>query len=368
MATSVDNYAPDLLVEIMGKPFGPDPNFDVISVSVTDTIDQADSFTLTLRAHSPQVGRFAAGGPLCWIDDPRFEEANEILIEMGYVHNRAFRFLGEITRLAASFPESGAPTFTVSGNSLQNRLQRKSVDKPFTNLTDSEIAQKAAALAKLEHKGEPTSIRYPHVSPNHADLETFLKKRAQRIGYEVVVKEKKLYFRQPGYIKKKTPDLTLEWGRNLINFSFNLSTYKMTTAATVQGSTTAHGGDKTVLISKATAGSESVKMGDISGPELALRNFGEEKEDMVPEHDVLNQQEANLMTKAHLDAKALDYIKGSGACIGNPQLVAGTVVQVTGIGQRFSGPYYVIATTHTMDATGYRTSFEVKRNARNVVS
>lgn len=374
MATSVDNYAPDLLVEIQGAPLVPGPNFDVISVNVTDTIDRADSFTLVLRGHSLQEGRFASGGHLCWIDDARFEEMNEVRIEMGYVRKRTFHFLGEITKLAVSFPESGAPTFTVSGNSLQNRLQRYYVDKPFTNLTDSEIAEQVARMVNLIPQADKTEIRYSLISPNNAHLDAFLKSRAERIGYEAVVKEKILYFRKPGYLKTSPSTLKLEWGRNLINFNFSLSIYGMVTETTVQGSNTARGGDKSALIGKAKAGSESAKMGDVSGPELAQCKFyahnptNKPNRYLVKDHDVTTQQEATVLAQAQLDAKALDYITGSGSCIGNPDLVAGTVVQVTGIGQRFSGPYYVTSTTHTMDANGYRTSFEVKRNARNVVS
>ena len=374
MTMKVDTYAPDLAVQIMGKLFGSDPKviganrtFDVISVSVTDTIDRIDSFTLAVREHSPEPARFAGGGKLFWLDDPLFEEANEVSIEMGYVNNRAFKFLGEITNLAASFPESGAPTLTVSGSSLQNRLQRHRADQPFTNVTDSQIAQKIADSAHLATNIEQTDITYPMVSPNNAHLQEFLRRRAERIGYEFFVKGKTLHFHKPGYIKKLSPAMTLEWGRNLLSFNFNLSTHNLHTQTIVQGSATAHGGDKTELVGKVTAGNESVKMGDISGSELAQDRF-KDTTTMTDDHDVTNPKDAQVRAQADHDAKALNFIKANGACMGNPQLVAGIVLQISGIGKRYSGPYYVVSTTHTIDANGYRTTFEVKRNARNATS
>ncbi len=373
MTMNVDTYAPDLAVKIMGKllgadrkRIGTDATFDVISVSATDSVEQMGSFTITVREHSPEPAHFAGGGKLFWLDNPLFEEANEVSIEMGYVNNRTFTFLGEITGLAASFPESGAPTLTISGSSLQNRLRRQQVDKPFANVTDSDIARKIAELMHLTVETDDTDITYPMVSPNNAHLFEFLKSRAKRIGYEFFVKEKKLYFRKPGYIKKLTPDLTLEWGRNLMSFSFNLSTGKMHAQTLVQGSATAHGGDKTELVAKTTAGSETVKMGDVSSSELAQSKFKDMTPILISEHDVANTKDAQTCVKAHRDAKSLDFITANGSCIGNPQLIAGIVIGISGIGKRYSGPYYVVSATHTIDANGYRTTFQAKRNARNV--
>jgi phage protein D len=61
---------------------------------------------------------------------------------------------------------------------------------------------------------------------------------------------------------------------------------------------------------------------------------------------------------------ALDYIQGEGACLGRADLKAGIVVNVTGLGKRFSGAYYVTSVTHTFaPKRGYMTTFSVRRNA-----
>ena len=45
-------------------------------------------------------------------------------------------------------------------------------------------------------------------------------------------------------------------------------------------------------------------------------------------------------------------------------LAAGKVIKIEGLGRRFSGLYYVTATSHTYTpAAGYRTAITVKRNA-----
>ncbi len=70
------------------------------------------------------------------------------------------------------------------------------------------------------------------------------------------------------------------------------------------------------------------------------------------------------MALAQLEARSLGFITGRGSVIGNPELRARMVIELKGLGKRFSGKYYVTSATHTIDAGGYRTDFEVKRNAQ----
>ena len=82
----------------------------LISVSVTDTANQADSFSITLRDRNPTPGRFAGGANLNWIDSGVFDEGNEVEIRMGYVDNLGFVFRGDITAVSASFRRMVCPT------------------------------------------------------------------------------------------------------------------------------------------------------------------------------------------------------------------------------------------------------------------
>jgi phage protein D len=55
-------------------------------------------------------------------------------------------------------------------------------------------------------------------------------------------------------------------------------------------------------------------------------------------------------------------IVASGICLGRPDLRAGDLVHIDGLGSRFSGDYAVSAARHTFDpTTGYRTSFDARR-------
>ncbi len=69
------------------------------------------------------------------------------------------------------------------------------------------------------------------------------------------------------------------------------------------------------------------------------------------------------MALAELNKASDSLIEGEGECIGIPQIRTGVTICLEKLGKRFSGKYYVKGTTHTINSSGYRTRFSVKRNA-----
>ncbi len=358
-----DFYTPSFLINVNDQQLQHGKTLEVASVSVTDTANQADAFTFTIQDRNPQIGHFSGGKELKWIDSGQFDEGSEVEISMGYVDNLEFLLRGEITAVAASFPGNGAPSLTVRGFSFYHQLQRRRRREPFEASTDSGIAQEIATSMNLTAEVDATDVEYPLVSPNDATYAAILSQRAQRIGYEVVVKDRTLYFQKPRYLEKPTPAVTLEWGKNLQNFSPSLSTYNMVTSVKVRASQTSRGQGKDAVVGEAKGSDVRVKLGQATGPELADKIFGENPV-LSDDHNVASQQEAKELAVAQLESRAMEFISGRGACIGDPRLKARTVIKLEGLGQRFSGEYYVTSATHTIDTGGYRTTFEVKRNGR----
>ena len=55
-----------------------------------------------------------------------------------------------------------------------------------------------------------------------------------------------------------------------------------------------------------------------------------------------------------------ELVKATGSIVGLPDLRAGSQLQLSGLGLRFNGRYFVTATTHTIGTSGYVTQFECK--------
>ena len=75
---------------------------------------------------------------------------------------------------------------------------------------------------------------------------------------------------------------------------------------------------------------------------------------------VHTQAEADARAKAILEERAQQFVTGRGESIGIPDLVPDVNIALGGMGRGFSKTYYVSEATHTLDGSGYRTSFKVQ--------
>ncbi|MGH3913314.1 MAG: hypothetical protein ACRDTC_07890, partial [Pseudonocardiaceae bacterium] len=121
---------------------------------------------------------------------------------------------------------------------------------------------------------------------------------------------------------------------------------------------------KKVIVGAAKTGQESTTMGGkASGPRRTGRAFGKADATSV-DVPVRTKARADQMAHGRFDAMALTYIQCEAVCAGHPQLHAGTVVDIQGAGNTFSGTYYLASVTHTVTPSdGYRTHLDVRRNA-----
>jgi hypothetical protein len=54
-------------------------------------------------------------------------------------------------------------------------------------------------------------------------------------------------------------------------------------------------------------------------------------------------------------------LTASGSCIGDPRIRAGSVLRIEGVGESLGGLYRVVSATHSLDGSGYRTSFDLRK-------
>jgi phage protein D len=57
-------------------------------------------------------------------------------------------------------------------------------------------------------------------------------------------------------------------------------------------------------------------------------------------------------------------VEANGTTVGLPDLRSGQQIVIRGLGARFSGIYFVIKTTHTINDNGYVTKFTARREAK----
>ncbi|MEY2831142.1 MAG: hypothetical protein RLZZ574_400 [Cyanobacteriota bacterium] len=345
---------PTVQILIQDKALKPEVATDLVSVSISDDLEAPSMFELRLVTWDLLKQK------MTWVDDQSlFNLGNEVEIKIGYETKLETLIFGEITGLEPEYLQNVTPILVVRGYDLGHRLLRGRHTKSFLKMKDSDIVSQIAIARGLTPKVTDSKLQLEYIlQHNQTDWE-FLQERALRIGYEVFMDEKTLFFRPPENIKSKT--LTLTYGEDLQEFLPRLSTLNQVETLEVRGWNLL---EKKEIISKAQVGNEGGTMGGkTSGSKAVKKAFGESI-DTVVNQPVWNKSEADNMAAGQFKHKSLAYISGEGTCLGNASLRAGKVIEIAGVGERFSGLYYLMSVEHTYTIRqGYKTSFTVRRNA-----
>jgi phage protein D len=200
----------------------------------------------------------------------------------------------------------------------------------------------------------------PYIAQGNVTDWEFLKERAERIGFELYVELDEFHFHKPQDYLKRIPG-TYGYRNNLKSFEPRLTTQDQVSKVIVKGWDAQK---KEPIIAVATSATvvERQVLGSRPGSDFVKDDFGEGTRilyDRVPG----TQKEAEEIAKAFFRQKEYELIEGHGTCIGDPTLKAKSLISIAGVGQKFSGDYYVTRVSHTMDESGYLCEFDCKRNA-----
>ncbi len=349
---SQQRLVPDFRVRVRGAELPPTGKADLTSVGVYEDVEALSMFTLTFINWDMDKIK------VTWSDDALLNIGGEVEVSMGYVDQLTSLLKGEITGLEPEFAASEIPALVVRGYDRRHRLMRGRKTRSFTQVKDSDIARQIANEAGLSSQVKDTGVTLEYVfQHNQTDLE-FLQARARRIGYEVAIDDKTLLFRPFQNAQSATLTLALD---DLLEFYPRLTAVGQVGSVNVRGWSVK---DKNAIVSQATGGDLATKMGGSqAGPAAADGAFGSASASVV-DYPVFSRAEADKIAQGQIEDLALAYITGEGLCAGQPDLRAGTVINLEGLGTRFSGFYYVTATAHTYSPRrGYQTSFTIRRNA-----
>lgn len=346
----MDFYVPAFEIYVGKEKLKEEVRRDIITVSYSDNLEAIDSFSFTVSNWDPVERKYK----YLKYDKNPFNVGEETEIWMGYAGNLEKMLYGEITSLEPNFPQSGNPTLNVRGLNILHRLRKKQETRFYKNKTDGSIAKQIAKRLNLEEGKIKAGEKHTFiVQKNRYDI-VFLLERARRIGYEVVVEDKKLNFQPSTDTTRKM--YILEWGKSLIHFRPTLTTASQVAEVKVKGwnpqkKKTITGIAKRNDLKTKGLGAKNIK-------KLVEKAF-EQRVEIIVDKPIRSKPEANQMAKNKLEQIAKDMIKGEGSTIGLPDLRAGSLIELRNLGF-FNGQYYVTGTTHSIGDSGYTTTFKVR--------
>ncbi len=345
-------YAPDFAVKVSGLTLEADVRSAVRSLTYDNNIDTADMFTLQLNNADMRL-----------TDSALFDIGKSVEIHMGYAGKLSPMMLGEITAVSPSFPESGAPNLSVTGYDKSQRMRHNSPPhKTFKYVNDSLIAAQIAVENGLIPIVDPALTFREQIDQNGSDW-ALLQELADRNHFQVFVNWDKLYFRFP---RPQTELVVLEWGRNLNSFKPRISSAGQTGIQEVRGYDYELAQTIVAVVPAIALDTDLDDIIERLGSGFVERLVGLGRY-VVRGVKVSDHFEAVTFAKSMLQQILEGLYEGSGACIGIPELRAGELIEIRGIGKRFSGKYRLSRVTHTIDESGYRTSFEVTQKASGLL-
>lgn len=331
----------------------------LVAFSIDQDLGQPDMCTVTIRNETNEYSNSLK------VADPVEISAGENASTM--------IFSGEVVGLEPAFKANGENTVTLRAFNRLHRLVRGRKSKTFLDRSDKQIVEAIAGEHQLSPKCGPASIVHKHVyQHNQTDLE-FLRVRAARLGYEVWVEDKTLYFDQP----KSDVDSGVKMlyssaksaGQNAIFLKYfqpRMSSTGVVNAVTVRGWNPEK---KEEIVGEAKA--EASKLGKTSA-DKAAGDLGS-KATFEVDHPIFSKEEAEAIAKAKLREAMMGFMTGEGECRGSPEVKIGIVVTITvnpdTPGDRFNGKYLVTGVSHRYsnptrgDSGGYVTAFRVCRDA-----
>lgn len=347
------NLISQIYLKIGGSNAAPEIMQNLISIEVDDSLLLPDMFSIHLR-------------------DPDFNWANSDVFELGKaveitanVEGVTKKLLsGEITAVESRLNQAAGATAIIRGYDQSHRLHRTKQTTTYVQQTDSDIAQTIARACGLRASVDNSSEVHKHISrDNQTDME-FLQARAQAIGYSMYVEDGTLYFCKAPAAESDTP--VLEWGNNLSEFRARLTTAQQVTGVEVRSWDPK---TKKEIIGRATKPQDTPKTGQKrTGGEAAKRAFNIDSKEIVTNHPVATQSEAESLAQSICDEMGNAFIQLEGACSGNPAVQAGAMIELKGVGKRFSGSYRNTHSLHRYDGHSYTTHFTVSGRRANTLA
>ena len=384
--TTTPYFAPSFRVYINDALISADLRASVTGIQHQSGLEGADRVELSLTNEG-----------LRWLEDKQLRLDNSLALEIGYEPDQLQHvFTGEIVSQSASFPSSGLPTLTIAAQDRRHRQQEGARARSFgipiptygtvPLAPDTEVARLVAiedtlfadfepigaiisyVLAGVEALGafgDPIELQKLVRKQEGESNYEFLSRLARENGWEMFIDHTAsadgLLLRFFSTISDgRQADVTLAYGKSLIDFNPRIS--KVGQIASV----TAFVWIARIKMRLAiTIGWDWEHAQFTFGVGVGAAPGGTGPSSVLIEEPIALASVPRKIIKT-LIPKLNKYLTGTGSTVGDPRIQAGKLLRLEGLERRFNGLYRVTSATHTIDSSGYRTSFEVHRELRDL--
>jgi phage protein D len=358
-----------------------DVSLRVTSIEYQDSEKKADLLKVVLDNRD-----------LAMFDHPIFEKGTELVVSWGYA--------GTVSPPRSCIVQKVSGSLSVSIEALDKGvlMHKATLTRTFENQKRSDVVRSIAAEHGYEGDNlhvEDTEVSVPSLVQAAQTDAQFLKKLADEEGFEFFVDFDGLHWHRRRtdqaplrvlqyYLPPEVGDITGFNVENDVSAKPGAVTAKgrdplakkdiVETADHTTVARTTTGANPEVLparVGETTLAARTEKVDPVTGATTVSYAFppkttpdggasGEVRPTTATTAADAKRQASAVFTRTQQSA-----IKLSIDMVGDPNIVAKSVVEVRGLGQRLSGNYYVNEATHTIDSGGYKLKLKLSRDGTN---
>ena len=292
-----------------------------------------------------------------WMDDllKTIEVGARLEVKGGYVKQEEL-FYGYVDDCTVEYSSSAPPRISMTGidgfGFLMSSLKPVYGGQKTHKAVVQELLSKAvsAGYAKKVTVGALTGYSTPLVKRAKEDDFSFLKKLSALYGMNLFSVKGELIF--DDVLSDTKALLSLTVGMGLFSFSRRVSLKGQV------GEVAIWGRDEKQNFIQGTA-----KRVDIGGSgRTASQIAAKFSQAAIREYSefVRTDKECAKLAQIRLNVLAMDFVAGSGTCVGIPELIPGRFITIKGLDGETEGSYFLSKVRHRFNQEGYSTYFEVK--------
>ena len=352
---AANDLAAGCKVALGGSPLDPTLADQIMEVRVETTVGLPDVCTIRLYEDADTSGQLKV------IDDTRFDLGKPLKVQLAKAVGGQLGdvFDGEITTIEAEMGTAvgGTPVLelTVTAHDKSHRMHRKTTTRTFRQMTVSDIAKKMAGEHGLK-VGPLATLPGGPAEERHQVGETdweYLSRLVESHGGELDVAAGAMHVIDPAKTKGAAAELV--YGETLQRFRPRVSALGQAAKVNVRGWDV----KKKVAIAKnavpkASTTTQNGKVASaVSGSEVLLATT-----------HVSTAAEADARAKAAALHLGHERVQGSAVAQGDPLLLAGEYVKISGVGTRFGGTHRIVSAVHVYGSRGYVTQLTLGAGGR----
>ena len=347
-----------LTIEIAGTEAA-DIYPDLISLEVELDDELAGMFRLTLAL------QLHADGSWTYLDDDRLVPWQRVVITAGLSSDTEQLLAGYITHLRPAFGDGlDHCQLEIWGMDASVLMDRDDVLLAWPNTKDSAIAETVFQSYHLTPAVIDTRVIHDETVSTIIQRETdiaFLRRLAQRNGYECFVDSDTGYFRPLAVDGSPQPVLAVQFGDQTTVTRFTLEVNALAPANVTMfqvdrlNKQELHASADSLALRQ--LGAKPISSFLAGGMSPGQAYLGQAVTTGLPEMNALCQE---------LYDRSNWFVTGQGEVDANAYgsvLKPRGIVLIKGVGETHSGMYYISHVTHSFTADGYTQRFTVKRNA-----